>query len=232
MARAVGRPSEVDRAGAGRAGAGRTGVGRALCIGMDADADARLFAALACARGFVEPAVLLGEEATRTAVHARLAEHAVLCKPGDLFLLTFSGHGGRTRLRGQGGELRDVGTWQLYDGTLNDEQLNADLSRFRQGVRIVVVADCCGGGIPTLRPIDLSASVLVLAACEDGRYADGAGLPGHFADTVRRTLNGFDDTYSAFYKALCHAMPPYQQPDFYRLGPPDAAFEAQRPFTI
>jgi len=217
MAQAVGRPSEA---------------GRALCIGMDADADAHLFATLASGRGFVEPALLLGEQATRSAVRARLASSATLCEPGDLFLLSFSGHGGRTRLRGEDGELRDAGTWQLYDGTLNGEQLNAELSRFRRGVRVLVVADCCGGGTPALRPSDLSASVLVLAACEEGRYADGVGLPGHFADTVRRTLTGFDDTYGAFHEALRRAMPPYQQPDFYRLGLPDAAFEAQRPFTI
>ena len=199
---------------------------------MDADADARLFAALAFRRGFLEPALLLGAEATRVAVLASLAENAVLCQPGDLFLLTFSGHGGRSRLRAPGGESREVGTWQLYDGTLNDEQLETHLSRFRQGVRIVVVADSCGGGMPAPCASDIKASVLVLAACEEGRYADGAGLPGHFAEAVRRTLNGFDDTYGAFYEALCHAMPPYQKPGFYRMGLPNAAFEAQRPFSI
>ena len=223
MARAAGRPPDASRA---------AGAGRALCIGMDADADARLFASLASGRGFVEPALLLGAQATRAAVRARLAEGVTLCEPGDLFLLTFSGHGGRTRLRGQAGELREVGTWQLYDGALNGDELNADLSRFRQGVRIVVVADSCGGGMPALRPNDLRASVLVLAACEEGRYADGAGRPGHFADVLRRTLNGFDDTYSAFYDAVCRAMPAYQKPGFHALGLPDAAFEAQRPFSI
>jgi hypothetical protein len=105
--------------------------------------DARLFFDLAVERGFVEPVLLLGESATCSAVRAKIVEMAAVSEPGDLFLLTFSGHGGRTRLRSG-----EVGTWQLYDGTLNDEQLQADLAQFRQGVRVLVVSDNCGGGIP------------------------------------------------------------------------------------
>jgi metacaspase-1 len=75
--------------------------------------------------------------------------------------------------------------------------------------------------------------VLVLAACEQGKYADGEGLPGHFAKVLRRTLNGsFNGPYSTFYEALCSGMPSYQQPDYYRLGTPNPVFESQRPFTI
>lgn len=211
--------------------------------------DARLFFDLAIERGFVEPVLLLGERATCAAVRAKIIEMAAASEPGDLFLLTFSGHGGRTCL--PSGE---VGTWQLYDGTLNDEQLKADLARFRQGVRVLVVSDNCGGGMPTrspqspggseaLRSSDavalsrpaiegfLKASVLVLAACEEGKYADGTGLPGHFAAAVKRALN-VSGTYDAFHQALCHEMPSYQKPDYYRLGAPNAAFEAQQPFTI
>ena len=209
-------------------------IGRALCVGVGAGADARMFAALAVERGFAEPILLLDGEATRATVRAKLLQMAALSEPGDLFLLTFCGHGGRMRTRVRGDEQQDVGTWQLYDGTLNDAQIKADLACFREGVRVLVVADHCGGGMPASRPSDLKASVLVLAACEEGKYADGAGLPGHFSEALKRTLCGgqFEGTYRAFHAALCNAMPPYQRPDFYRLGAPDAAFEAQRPFTI
>jgi hypothetical protein len=223
--------------------------------------DARLFFDLAVERGFVDPVLLLGEEATRAAVRAKLVEIAMLSEPGDLFLLTFSGHGGRTCVRVPGDGLQEVGTWQLYDGTLNDEQLKADLAHFRQGVRVLVVSDNCGGGLPMLRRSPQSpggsdarrldarwsdppsrpafegfwkASVLVLAACEEGQYADATGLPGHFPSALKRTLNGcgFSGPYSAFHQALCHEMPSYQKPAYYRLGIPDAAFEAQQPFAI
>jgi hypothetical protein len=219
-------------------GALRVASGRALCIGVDAEADARAFAALASERGFTAPAVLVGERATHAAVRAKLDEMASLSEPGDLFLLTFSGHGGRTKLRARAGEAHEVELWQLFDGSLNDEQLKADLGRFRQGVRVLVVSDNCGGGVPSLRPgqltESLSASVLVLAACQDGRYADGSGLPGHFAAALTRALNDgvSGGAYPELHEALCELMPEYQKPDFYCLGAASAAFEAQRPFTI
>jgi len=246
----------------------RSPLGRALCVGLDAGMDARLFFDLALERGFVEPALLIGEAATCAAVRAALLEMAALSEPGDLFLLTFSGHGGRKRLPS-----REVGTWQLYDGSLNDEQLTSDLAQFREGVRVLVVSDNCGGGLPgspqspggsegtqsaqsprglenvarhspparrlsaPSRPAIegfLKASVLVLAACQQNKYADGAGLPGHFASAMNRVLksSGFNGAYAAFHQALCNEMPSYQRPDCYRLGKPNAAFEAQHPFAI
>jgi metacaspase-1 len=224
MARAADRPRNLIR----------RAVGRAVCVGVSAGADAGLFAALALERGFVEPVLLLGQKATRATVRATLLEMAALSEPGDLFLLTFAGHGGRRRVRVSGDESREVGTWQLYDGTLNDEQLKSDLARFRHGARVLVISDSCCGGIPALGPTDLKASVLVFAACEEGQYADGAGLPGHFSGLLRRTLNesAFHGSYGELHDALCSGMPPYQRPGYYRLGISDAAFEAQRPLTI
>ncbi len=105
-------------------------------------------------------------------------------------------------------------------------------------MRVLVVSDNCGGGVPSLRQChltqSLSASVLVLAACQDGRYADGIGLPGHFAGALTRTLKGgaFGGAYPQFHEALCGLMPEYQKPDYYCLGAVNAAFEAQQPFTI
>ena len=46
------------------------------------------------------------------------------------------------------------------------------------------------------------------------------------------TINGFNGPYAAFHQALCNEMPSYQKPDFYRLGKPNPAFEAQHPFAI
>jgi metacaspase-1 len=215
----------------------RSPLGRALCVGVDAGMDARRFLDLAVERGFVTPVLLIDEAATCAAVRAKLAEMAAACEKGDLFLLTFSGHGG------------DTGTWQLRDGKLSDEQLRCDLAAFRRGVRVLVVSDSCGGGVPgsprspggsdQAPPLShpsvdgfLKASVLVFAACQRGRYADGEGLPGHFAAAMIRVLNGFSGNYYAFYRALYDEMPAYQKPDYYCLGIPNPVFEAQQPFTI
>jgi len=212
--------------------------GRALCIGVEAESDALTFAGIARQNGFDPPVLLLAEEATRAAVRARIDELAAVSEPGDIVLITFSGHGGRTRLRDRPVPRDPVGLWQLYDGSLNDEQLKSDLGRFRAGVRLLVVSDNCSGGIPSLRASylteSLCASVLVITSCREDQYADGAGLPGHFAAVLERTWSsgGFTGAYSQFHEALCRAMPDYQKPDYYRVGPPNAAFEAQRPFTI
>jgi hypothetical protein len=203
----------------------RPRTGRALCIGVDAEEDARTFAAIASDGGFQLTSLLVGEGATRAAVRAQIDAMAAVSEPGDLFLLTFSGHGGRT-------------SWKLFDGSLHDEQIKSDLGRFRQGVRVLVVSDNCSGGIPSPRQSlltsSLCASVLVLAACQPEQYADGAGHAGHFAQALSRTWDGgaFDGAYPQFHAALCETMPSYQRPDYYRVGLPDASFESQRPFTI
>jgi hypothetical protein len=228
------------RAAAPRDNTRRSPLGRALCVGVNAGMDARHFLSLATERGFVAPVLLMDAAATCDAVRARLVEMAAASEPGDLFLLTFSGHGGRKRV--PSGE---VGAWQLYDGTLNEEQLMADLGRFREGVRVLIVADNCGGGVPGSpqspggsergRPLSrpategfLKASVLVLASCEPAKYADGEG----FTAAMNRALTNFSGSYEAFHRTLCNEMPPYQKPDYYRLGAPNAAFESQHPFTI
>jgi metacaspase-1 len=219
-----------------------TRVGRALCIGVDAEDDARTFATIARSSGFAEPLLLLGEHATRAAVRAALRELASISRNGDLVFLTFSGHGGRKVLEGSGVEPEAVPSWQLYDSTLNDRQIRTELGCFREGVRVLVLSDNCSGGVPAMRPCQgfgqsfarLSASVLVLAACQEGQYADGPGLPGHFSRVLRDVWNqgAFAGSYASFHEALYESMPAYQKPDFYRVGTPSPAFESQRPFTI
>jgi metacaspase-1 len=215
-----------------------TAVGRAVCIGVEPDAeeDARVFASIARSSGFGEPLLLLGEQATRAAVRAALRELASVSRAGDFVLLAFSGHGGRKALEVPDGEA--VASWQLYDRTLHDLQMRTELACFRAGVRVLVVSDNCSGGMPGLRScpdfVSLSASVLVFAACQEGQYADGPGLPGHFSRVLRAVWNegAFTGTYASFHAALCENMPAYQKPDFYRVGTPNAAFESQRPFTL
>src|SRR5687767_13936220 len=128
-----------------------TGVGRAVCIGADAHAenDARTFASIAKRSGFNEPLLLLGADATSAAVRAAVRELALASRPGDLALVTFSGHGGRKRLERPGSDdLEFVEIWQLHDGALNDRQAREDLMYFVPGVRVLVLSDNCNGGVP------------------------------------------------------------------------------------
>lgn len=83
--------------------------------------------------------------ATRGSVLFELRKAAKELHPGDLFFLSYSGHGGQVPdASGDESDGRDE-TWCLYDGQLIDDELYAELARF-VGVRILVLSDSCHSG--------------------------------------------------------------------------------------
>lgn len=202
-----------------------------------AEADACTLADLAEAQRFESCTLLLGAAATRSRVRASLHQAARACLPGDLFMLTFSGHGGRRAGIGASPEaLR--GTWVLFDASLDDAEMRAALAEFAPGVRVLVISDSCHGGVPSEEcgapPPEVAASVLVLAACGPESAADGPGLPGHFTTALVRTWSESREIsdYGAFCDRLAARMPEYQRPNLHFVGARDPRFESQRPFTI
>lgn len=192
---------------------------------MLAEADARALADVATRQGFEPPALLLGAAATRANVLGRLSAVAEACSPGDLFLLTFSGHGG------------SGGVWVLFDGSLRDAEMRGALAAFRPGVRVLVISDSCNGGVPAERPgsslSEVAASVLVLQACRSNQLADAPGMPTHFTTALLDTWHRDSIiTYRSLYEMLAAGMPEHQQPNYFQVGLRDPQFEAQVPFTI
>ena len=61
------------------------------------EADAKDMKALAKAQGFGTSAMLLSKDATSAAVMAGISHAAKTLKSGDMFLLTYSGHGGQVK---------------------------------------------------------------------------------------------------------------------------------------
>lgn len=112
--------------------------------------DARDYQEIAKSRGF-EPAMLLTREATAEAVITRILSAAASLKSGDLFLLTYSGHGGQ--VPDTNGDEKDPGrqdeTWVLWDRQLIDDELWALWRKFKSGVRILVLSDSCHSGTVT-----------------------------------------------------------------------------------
>jgi hypothetical protein len=100
---------------------------------------------LAIAQNF-DATILKTEEATRPAVKKSIEDAATKLKPGDFFLLTYSGHGGQ--LKDYDGDEKDGKdeTWCLYDGQLLDDELNIFWSMFARGVRILLLSDSCHSG--------------------------------------------------------------------------------------
>lgn len=109
------------------------------------EADADDMADLAIARGF-SCTKLLTKDASRTAVKSVIADAAKRLKSGDIFFVTYSGHGGQLPdLNGDEADHADE-TWCLYDGELVDDELNGFFGAFAAGVRILMLSDSCHSG--------------------------------------------------------------------------------------
>ena len=107
--------------------------------------DAEDMAEIAKSRGF-DVNKLFTKEATVKHVKKYLVHAAEQLAPGDLFLLTFSGHGGQIPDKNNDEEDFLDETWCLYDRQFLDDELYYYLSKFREGVRILVLVDSCHSG--------------------------------------------------------------------------------------
>lgn len=153
-------------------------------------------------------------------------------------------------------------TWLLYDRMVTDDELHAALERFRSDVRIFLIFDSCHSGTvvreqrrapppevvartlqahpmlyTNVRRIrcslrDISASALLLAACQDDQSAAEVGGRGLFTTTMLRIWqNGeFRGDYQALWRRLVSEMPASQVPNLVALGPAAEALRQARPF--
>jgi metacaspase-1 len=113
------------------------------------ESDAQDMTAIARSRD-LRASMLLTREATQRAVTEAIAGAAAELTAGDLFVLSYSGHGGQ--LPDQNGDEIDDNedeTWCLYDGQLIDDELHMLFARFAAGVRIFVLSDSCHSGTVT-----------------------------------------------------------------------------------
>ena len=132
---------------------GLNGVSGAAYGGWDGplaacEFDANDMAAISNKQG-MKPTVLLTKKATRAAMLTAMRSAAKTLASGDFFFLTYSGHGGQVPdVNGDEDDKKDE-TWCLYDGQLIDDELYAELGKFRSGVRILVLSDSCHSGTVT-----------------------------------------------------------------------------------
>jgi metacaspase-1 len=104
---------------------------------------------LAKARG-IKASVLLTRDATRARTLAAIRAAAKALKAGDLFFLSYSGHGGQVDdVSGEDETDKLDETWCLFDGQLIDDELYFELTKFKKGVRIIVLSDSCHSGTVT-----------------------------------------------------------------------------------
>jgi hypothetical protein len=110
------------------------------------EADAADMAALAKKQGFKSSTLLLTKAATAEAVSTAILSAAKALKSGDLFFLTYSGHGGQVDDTNGDEKDRMDETWVCYDRQFVDDELYASWGKFKSGVRIIVLSDSCHSG--------------------------------------------------------------------------------------
>jgi hypothetical protein len=109
------------------------------------EADANDMKAIATSKGFRSKA-LLTAAATRQTVSTEIRTAAGQLQAGDIFLLSYSGHGGQLPDRNGDETDQQDETWCLYDGQLVDDEIYSMLAQFRAGVRVLVFSDSCHSG--------------------------------------------------------------------------------------
>jgi hypothetical protein len=93
-----------------------------------------------------ETSLLLREKATRDNVIKAIRQASTDLKAGDIFYISYSGHGGQLPdLNGDEPDGQDE-TWCLFDGEFLDDELNELWVGFKKGVRILVTSDSCHSG--------------------------------------------------------------------------------------
>ena len=108
--------------------------------------DANDMAAIARSCG-MKSTVLLTRKGTRANALAAIRSAAKQLRPGDLFFLTYSGHGGQVQdVDGDEQDDQLDETWCLFDTQLRDDDINTALASFAEGVRILMLSDSCHSG--------------------------------------------------------------------------------------
>jgi hypothetical protein len=80
----------------------------------------------------------------------------------------------------------------------------------------------------------MDACVLLISGCQDNQLSEDGTFNGLFTGTLKTVWNGgtFSGSYRRFRTAIGAKMPPDQSPKLSLVGASNAAFVAQKPFTI
>lgn len=113
------------------------------------EADAEDMAGIAISQKFETVKTLLTRNATRDRFVKEISEASAKLTKGDIFLLSYSGHGGQLPDLNNDEDDGQDETWCLYDGELVDDEMYYELGKFKSGVRVLVFSDSCHSGTVT-----------------------------------------------------------------------------------
>lgn len=87
---------------------------------------------------------------------------------------------------------------------------------------------------PRGNKVKVGATVLLISGCMDNQYSMDGERNGAYTGTLKKVWsNGkFKGNYRGFRNKIASLMDPTQSPNYFVVGAKNAAFEAQKPFTI
>lgn len=101
---------------------------------------------------------LRDSEVTAKGIRSRLGTLARVAKAGDEVWIHYSGHGTTVRdLSGDEGDRKDEALY-VYDGVVTDDELRKYLAKFKAGVRLILIMDCCHSGSITRAALATSSA--------------------------------------------------------------------------
>ncbi len=180
--------------------------------------DLRDMAALAKSAGF-DTTTLIRQQATRANVLSAFGDAAAALRAGDIFLVTYSGHGGQ--LPDYSGDEVDAidETWCLFDGQLIDDELFECWQKFAEGVRIFVISDSCHSGsvFRKARGLKLEPSTVTDTDGQDWGEKPRAMPAAVGAETYRNNRAQYDGLQDELYQRG------WKKPGMERTVPVDAS---------
>lgn len=124
------------------------------------EADANSIHEIAKSQGF-ESRMLLTQQAKRNDVIESIEAAAAILRCGDIFLLSYAGHGGQIPDKNRDERDRVDETWCLFDGQLLDDEIDVLMGKFLPGVRVLVLSDSCHSGSVTRNLVNEVPTTLI-----------------------------------------------------------------------
>lgn len=194
------------------------------------EADAIAMKKVAEKMNFEGPEPILSKDATLNRIREEIEYAIEQLRHGDILFLSYSGHGMQFPKKNDNHavitkEASQVEAWVLYDGRLVNDELYELCGKFHEGVRIVVVSDCCNSGTIMSKTVELKAHLLLISACSNGQVAvDGNKLSLFTGCLLKVWANGtFSGTYYDMYNETVNLMQTkisskVQRPQYHSLG--------------
>jgi hypothetical protein len=162
--------------------------------------DANAMTALAQSQGFSTTTLLDRDGNSRNIIDA-VGDAAGRLRAGDIFMLTYAGHGSQVPdATGDEPDGMDE-TWVAYDRQILDDELYALWGGFQPGVRILMVSDSCHSGT-VARVAFVAYQAFAQTYQDDAELGYVLDTPAPLPPSASRDVSGWADLHESVRKVV------------------------------